>query len=435
LDLGELGIGGVTVTLYDDLDGDGVLDPGEPVIATTITNSAGNYLFSGLDAGNYLVVVTSGAGPVAGAVSTTGGNTIAVTGLGAGSTVLTADFGYLPPFGTITGSVLVDTNGDSLGDNPVGGVLITLKDSLGADVDSDLITPGIQPTTFTTGPSGSYTFTVPPGNYQIVQTQPLGYLTVGDGDTTVAGDDATNTSPTDNTIPVTVIVGETDNGNLFVELQPCTITDLSFANLGLCNDNGTPSSGTDDFILSEVTVTFANKPATGNLVISGAALHASNTVTTIAVGSTSSASTHVFSGVKLKANAMTNAMTATFSADTVCTYTENTSAVSSCSATVACPSITVTPSVLPFGAIGTAYSQTPTVSGGGPGASYLWSATGLPAGLSINSSTGQITGTPTTAGAATIRARFVGLGSTTCMGSATMAVAHTCCPQITVGAP
>jgi streptogramin lyase len=50
----------------------------------------------------------------------------------------------------------------------------------------------------------------------------------------------------------------------------------------------------------------------------------------------------------------------------------------------------------PDGVVGTSYTATPlTVQGGTT--SYLWTATGLPPGLSINPATGQITGTPTTA--------------------------------------
>ncbi|MDQ6739559.1 MAG: putative Ig domain-containing protein, partial [Actinomycetota bacterium] len=57
------------------------------------------------------------------------------------------------------------------------------------------------------------------------------------------------------------------------------------------------------------------------------------------------------------------------------------------------PSITTT--LLPAGTVGSAYSATVSAAGGTP--PYTFSATGLPAGLSINSS-GRITGTPTTAG-------------------------------------
>ncbi|MCB1225566.1 MAG: putative Ig domain-containing protein, partial [Verrucomicrobiales bacterium] len=70
------------------------------------------------------------------------------------------------------------------------------------------------------------------------------------------------------------------------------------------------------------------------------------------------------------------------------------------SITAACPVITVTPTQLPSGQVGTAYSASPSASGGA--APYTWSATGLPSGLSINASTGLVSGTPTTSGSATI---------------------------------
>jgi Putative Ig domain len=297
----------------------------------------------------------------------------------------------------------------------------------------------------------------------------------------------------------------------------CSITDLAFTGgAGTCNDNGTPAITTDDYFLSDVTVTFANKPATGNLVLTGVAVHGTNTVDTVAVASTTSSTSHTFVGVRLKANNTANALIATFSADIACTYTENTAAVAPCSnpscpsitvtpapmasgsvgtaysgaapaasggtgpyawtaaslpaglsinsgtgaitgtatatgtATItatdanlctgtttlvinafACPIITVTPGTLPGGSVGTAYNQTPTASGAPGGSSYTWSATGLPAGLSLDTSTGAITGTPTAAGIATITATYTNAG-TNCTGTATLAITAVACPTITV---
>jgi uncharacterized protein (TIGR03437 family) len=65
--------------------------------------------------------------------------------------------------------------------------------------------------------------------------------------------------------------------------------------------------------------------------------------------------------------------------------------------TVTCPTITVNPATLPNGTIGTAYNQTVSATGSTAPYSFMISAGALPNGLSLNPSSGAITGTPTTA--------------------------------------
>ena len=64
------------------------------------------------------------------------------------------------------------------------------------------------------------------------------------------------------------------------------------------------------------------------------------------------------------------------------------------------PTLTVTTTALPNGTIGLGYSQPLAATGGT--APYTWSASGLPAGLAINSSTGVLSGIPTAAGTQTV---------------------------------
>lgn len=60
------------------------------------------------------------------------------------------------------------------------------------------------------------------------------------------------------------------------------------------------------------------------------------------------------------------------------------------------PAITFTTTSLPSGTVGQTYSTTVAAKGGV--APYTWSYSGLAPGLNLNATTGQITGTPTTAG-------------------------------------
>ena len=69
------------------------------------------------------------------------------------------------------------------------------------------------------------------------------------------------------------------------------------------------------------------------------------------------------------------------------------------SITIAPPHVAISTSVLPAGVVGVPYSATLAATGGYP--PYTWSGSGLPKGLSL-SSTGEITGTPTTSSKSTV---------------------------------
>jgi len=69
------------------------------------------------------------------------------------------------------------------------------------------------------------------------------------------------------------------------------------------------------------------------------------------------------------------------------------------------PLAIVTSSPLPTATLGTSYSATPVASGGTPPYRWSLSAGSLPPGLSLNSTTGVISGTPTTPGTSTFSLR------------------------------
>ncbi|HNG34307.1 MAG TPA: putative Ig domain-containing protein, partial [Blastocatellia bacterium] len=93
-----------------------------------------------------------------------------------------------------------------------------------------------------------------------------------------------------------------------------------------------------------------------------------------------------------------------------------------------CETVSLTPSTLPGGTINTAYNQTVSAA---PTGTYNFSITAgaLPAGLSLNSSTGAITGTATAAGTANFTVTALSFGG--CSGSQAYSInIQALCPTI-----
>jgi hypothetical protein len=266
-DSGEPGIAGVAMTLT------GTNDRNQSVTATTTTAANGTYSFStditgtALRPGTYKVVETQPSGYLVGGttVGTVNGSTDGIVmSAGTISSILLGDaqnginynFGDLLPV-KFSGSVYHDFNGDGVfdsGDNGLAGITLTLTgtNGLGQSIS----------TTTTTAVDGSYSFSTDsnnnvlrPGTYQVVETQPNGYLAGVTGVGTVNGttDGTVVSSGTIGSIVLTS--GQSGINYNFGEMLPVTISGVVYHDL---NGNGQYDSGEAPFPNVLVTLTGTN---------------------------------------------------------------------------------------------------------------------------------------------------------------------------------
>ena len=132
---------------------------------------------------------------------------------------------------------------------------------------------------------------------------------------------------TDVNITATNSLGSCAISGTFSGVAPCTsncgIGTITVSNISACNANGTfatcsnPNASTDDdTFTADVTVTFANLPSSGNLVLSG------DGSATIPVSSLSGTA-HTFTGVTMQADGTPISLIATFDDMTNCTCSTN----------------------------------------------------------------------------------------------------------------
>jgi len=128
----EPGISNVTVKFYRDANADGLLDAGDVLADTVLTDASGKYIFEGLLPGRYVVEVVTNAALFAGAVLTADpdndGDPCPVPAVAGPScdarcgvlvveesTFRGADFGFLPP-GVLGDLLWIDLNGNGARD-------------------------------------------------------------------------------------------------------------------------------------------------------------------------------------------------------------------------------------------------------------------------------------------------------------------------------
>ena len=244
-DIGEPGLAGVTVTLYNAAG---------TAIATTVTDANGNYVFSGILVGTYTVGVTVQAGWVislnqAGADRSVDSDIQSGTGISAGiavlggQTITDIDAG-LYQLAQIGDAVWYDLNGNGIQDEINSGaesITVDLLDALGNVV-----------ATTVTDVSGSYLFTnLVPGQYQIKFTAPANYaFTVRDASSSNDSNDSDPASSTGLVSLITVVSGESNTSvdagltRAGIEISKKLITSLYDPDLPLLED-GSAMQGND----------------------------------------------------------------------------------------------------------------------------------------------------------------------------------------------
>ena len=237
-DVGEEGVSGITVRLYD----------GGQLVSQTVTNEKGFYLFSNLTAGTYTVSfvnlpqgATFARKNMASAtadsdVNPATGITDAIS-LVAGHINLSIDAGILLPRvtkGMLCGDTWLDEDGDGLqgvGEKYIGGVVAYLIDAANNTLSATL-----------TNASGRYCFThVEEANYSVrFSNFPLGsVLTMPDAGNDNFDSDA-NTSTGISTNAYSVFSGQITEGPDAGVLPPASVAGKAF------EDNGTTPNGLRD---------------------------------------------------------------------------------------------------------------------------------------------------------------------------------------------
>ncbi len=224
LDANELPLAGVSV-LATYLGPDGKLGGGDDIRFTATTDANGNYSFTDVPFGEYLVEIDTNSLPTGIRVPTfdldgPGTPNLVRVQLGEEQIRLDVDFGYWKPVGGISGLVFedVNNNGDrDAGEGPIAGATITVVDAAGNIVATTL-----------SGADGTWRVVgLEPGTYSITETTPAGYR---DGTDAVGSGGGTQAErgDIDRIVSVVVTAGEVAGGYLFGEVRPQTLSGILF---------------------------------------------------------------------------------------------------------------------------------------------------------------------------------------------------------------
>lgn len=307
----------------------------------------------------YTYAVTAGALPA--------GLTLTSTGVLSGTPTAGGTFNF-----TITGT------DSSAGTGPYSSSRVY---TLTVGVPTLTITPASGSLSGTAGTAYSRTFTASGGTspYTYALTITAGTMPAGMSfNTATATLSGTPTSA--GTVTFNVVATDSSSGS-----GPYSITGTYTLTVSAPSISVSPATLPNPAIATAYsqTVTAANGTAPYTYAITSGALPAGLTLT----------SSGVLSGTPTAGG--------TFNITITATDANSFTASRAYSLTIGAPTVTVNPAAAPAAQVTTAYSQTFSATGGTAPYTYAVSTGSLPAGLSLNASTGVLSGTPTTLGSST----------------------------------
>lgn len=274
---GELTPSSLSGSVYEDLDGNGLRDAGEPGIADVevnlsgaatpdpvVTDANGDFVVHGLPAGTYTVTAAEAtgyldafetAGSAGGSVDNTSGSSHSISGVSLGVGVDAAGylFGDVRP-SSIAGAVYVDSDGNGARgetESGIGSVELTLS---GTDLFGAAATG-----TVTTLPDGSYLIDgVLPGSYTVTETQPAGYFDGIDSAGSAGG-----TVGADSVSGIPLGSNEDVTGYLFGERVPASLSGIVFSD---ADADGVKDAGESGIPGVTITIRDGGDAVVGNVV-------------------------------------------------------------------------------------------------------------------------------------------------------------------------
>jgi predicted secreted protein len=221
---GNFQTGTISGTKYNDTNGNGVKEGGEPgllnwrirltkagvQVDSVLTDASGNFTFSGLTAGTYVVSELSQAGWI----QTSSPSTYSV-GIVSGTSSAGNNFGNFQ-IGTISGTKYNDVNGNGVKDGGEPGL---------QNWRIRLVKSGVQVDSALTDASGNYSFgSLTSGSYTVGEQSQAGWI-------------QTSSPPT---YSISIVSGTSSAGNNFGNFQTGTISGTSYDD---ANGNGVKDGG------------------------------------------------------------------------------------------------------------------------------------------------------------------------------------------------